>query len=83
MLDGEQTAHGAIAAYDGRPGSQLLLTGVAVEKLQFPPKQPKFGGYKMSRKSQKSFVGHRRAILFLRISGEGVFQQPRLIATVD
>ncbi len=33
----------------------------------------------MSRKSKKSFVGHRRAILFLRISGEGVFQQPQAL----
>jgi hypothetical protein len=54
---------------------------VAVEKVQFPPNQPKFGGYKMSRKLRKLFVGHPSAILFLRISREGVFQQPRLITT--
>jgi len=53
----------------------------AVEKLQFPPKQPKFGGYKMSRKLRKSFVGHPSAMLFLRISREGVFQQTRLISS--
>jgi hypothetical protein len=53
-----------------------LSTGVAVEN-QFPPKQPKFGGYKTSR---KSFVGHPGAILFLRISGEGVFQQAQAIS---
>jgi hypothetical protein len=45
------------------------------EKVQFLPKQLKFVGYKMSRKLEKSFVGHPSAILFLRISGEGVFQQ--------
>jgi hypothetical protein len=42
-----------------------LRTGVAVEKLQFSSKQPKFGGYKISRKSRESFVGHLSAILFL------------------
>jgi len=51
---------------------------VAVEKVQFPPKQPKFGGYKMPRKLRRSFVGHPSAILFLWISWERVFQQPRL-----
>jgi hypothetical protein len=54
---------------------------VTVEKVQFSPKQPKFGGYKTSRKLRKSFVGHPGAILFLRIPGEGVFQQARLITT--
>jgi hypothetical protein len=55
---------------------------VSVEKGQFPPKEPKFEGYKMSRKLRKLFVGHPGAILFLRISREGVFQQTRLITTV-
>jgi hypothetical protein len=59
---------------------QLLRTDVAVEKVQFSPEQPKFGGYKMPRKFRKSFVGHPGAILFLRISAEGVFQQPQTIA---
>jgi len=54
---------------------------VGVEKLQFSPKQPKFGGYEMSKELRKSFVGHPNAILFLRISRLGVFQQPRLITT--
>ena len=31
----------------------------------------------MSRKLRKSFVGHPGAILFLRISGEGVFNSHR------
>ena len=55
---------------------QLAKYRVAVEKLRFPSKRPKFGGYKMSTKLRKSFVGHPSAILFSRISGEGVFQQP-------
>jgi hypothetical protein len=55
---------------------------VAVEKVRIPPKQPKFGGYKMSKKLKRSFVEHPSAILFLRISSEGVFQQPRDLSTV-
>ena len=35
-----------------------------------------------TRKPRKSFVGHPDTILFLRISEEGVFQQPRLLTTV-
>jgi hypothetical protein len=42
--------------------------GVAIEKVRFTPKQPKFGVYKMPRKSRKSFIGHPDAILFSRIS---------------
>ena len=34
----------------------------------------------MSRKLRESFVGHPDAIVFLRISRKGVFQQPRLFA---
>ena len=33
----------------------------------------------MTRKLRESFVGHPGAILFLRISGERVFQQPQAI----
>ncbi len=54
---------------------------MGVEKVQFSHKQPKFGGYKMSRKLRKPFVGHPNAILFLRISRGGVFQQPGLFQT--
>src|SRR5579859_398645 len=36
----------------------------------------------MSLKSKKSFVGHRSAILFSRILGEGVFQQPLAITLI-
>ena len=44
---------------------------------------PKLGGYKMSRKLRESFVGHPSAILFLQISSEGVFQQPRDVMPID
>jgi hypothetical protein len=56
---------------------------VGVEKVRVPPKQPKFGGYKMSRKPRKSLVGHPDAILFSRIPPEGVFQQPLSIALIE
>jgi hypothetical protein len=54
---------------------------VAVEKVQFPPKQPKFEGHEMPGNLRTSFVGHPSAILFLPISRQGVFQQPRLITS--
>jgi hypothetical protein len=38
------------------------------------------GDRKCLGKLQKSFIGHPDAILFSRISREGVFQQPLLIA---
>jgi hypothetical protein len=47
-----------------------MIKDVAVEKLQFPPKQPKLGGYKMSIKSRKSFVGLPDAKFFRPFSGE-------------
>jgi hypothetical protein len=59
-----------------------LKSGVAVEKLTFRLEQPKFGGCKMSCDPRRSLITHPNAILFLRISGEGVFQQPRAIAQV-
>jgi hypothetical protein len=39
------------------------------------------GDRKCLGKLQKSFIGHPDAILFSRISREGVFQQPRLISS--
>ena len=39
-------------------------------------------GMKMSRKIEEVFVGHPDAILFFRISPEGVFQHPRLVSPV-
>jgi hypothetical protein len=38
------------------------------------------GDRKCLGKLQKSFIGHPDAILFSRISREGVFQQPRLLS---
>jgi hypothetical protein len=49
-----------------------------VEKLQFPPKQQEFGGYKMPRRLRTSLVEHPSAILFLLISRVGVFQHPQM-----
>jgi hypothetical protein len=51
---------------------------VGVEKVAFLQKQPKLGDRKCLGKPRKSFVGHPDAILFLRISREGVFQQPHM-----
>jgi len=50
------------------------------EKVAFPPKQPKLGDRKCIGDRRKSFIRHPEAILFLRISRERVFQQPRLIS---
>jgi hypothetical protein len=55
---------------------------VAVEKVHFSQNSRNLGDRKCLGKPRKSFVGHPNAILFLRISREGVFQHPRLITTV-
>jgi hypothetical protein len=62
---------------------QLSLTGVGVEKVQFPQNSEILGDGKCLEKprKRKSFVGHPDAILFLPISWKGVFQQPRLFAS--
>jgi hypothetical protein len=60
----------------------LVQTPVAVEKLPFRRKLPKFGDRKCPDDPRESFIAHPDAILFLRFSLSGVFQQPRLIATV-
>ena len=57
---------------------ELLRGGVAVEKVQFPPKHPKIGGYKMPRKLERSFLGHPSAKFFRPFSSEGLFQHPLL-----
>jgi hypothetical protein len=59
---------------------QLLSTGVAVEKPPLLKKPSQAGGRKCPPKSRMSFVGHPDAILFWRISWEGVFQQPQAIS---
>jgi hypothetical protein len=56
---------------------------VAVEKLYFPQNSGNLGDRKCLGKTRTSFVGHPDAILFLRISREGVFQQPRDFAPTD
>jgi hypothetical protein len=62
--------------------SQLLQTGVGVEKLHFLQNSRNLGDRKCLGKLRKSFVGHPDAILFLRISRERVFQHPRLISSL-
>jgi hypothetical protein len=69
------------AAAENHAAKQLSQSGVGVEKVRFASKQPKFGGYKMSRKLRKSFVGQPSANLFWLISREGVFQQPPIALT--
>jgi hypothetical protein len=54
---------------------------VAVEKLIFLKNQAKFGDRKCPDDPRESFIAHPDAILFLRFSLSGVFQQPRLFAT--
>jgi hypothetical protein len=54
---------------------------VGIEKVHFPQNNQNLGDRKCPGKPRKSFVGHPDAILFLRISREGVFQQPRLFST--
>src|SRR5207247_961171 len=58
-----------------------VQTAVGVEKVHFPQNSENLGDRKCLGKSRKSFVGHPDAILFLRISQKGVFQQPRLFAS--
>src|SRR2546430_16283232 len=57
----------------------LAKSGVGVEKVHFPQNSENLGDRKCLGKSRKSFVGHPDAILFLRISQKGVFQQPQAI----
>jgi hypothetical protein len=66
-----------------RVDSQRTLTGVAVEKLHFLQNSRNLGDRKCLERPRKSFVGHPGAILFLRISQEGVFQQPQAISLID
>jgi hypothetical protein len=55
---------------------------VGVEKVHFSQNSENLGDRKCLGKPRKSFVGHPSAILFLRISLEGVFQQPRLFMPI-
>jgi len=56
---------------------------VAVEKLHFLQNSKTLGDRKCLGKLRKSFVAHPDTILFSRISGERVFQHPRLLTTVE
>jgi hypothetical protein len=60
--------------------AQVLVTGVAVEKVAFLKKLSKFGDRKCPGDSRESFIAHPDAILFSRFSREGVFQQPQAFA---
>jgi hypothetical protein len=55
---------------------------VAVEKVAFLEKLPKVGDRKCPGNPRESFIAHPDAILFSRFFLEGVFQHPRLLATV-
>src|ERR1035437_4461560 len=56
---------------------QNVKSPVGVEKVHFSQNSRNLGDRKCLGKPRKSFVGHPNAILFLRISREGVFQQRR------
>ncbi len=56
---------------------------VGVEQVHLPQSIQKLEDRKCLGKLRESFVGHPDAFLFLEISQEGVFQQPRDITTVD
>ena len=62
---------------------QLVINRVGVEKLRFSQDTENLGGRKCLGKPRKSFGGHPDAILFCRISREGVFQQPLAITLID
>jgi hypothetical protein len=47
---GNTILNGIVESRFSARSSQLLRSGVAVEKVHFSTKQPKCGGYKMSRK---------------------------------
>jgi hypothetical protein len=56
---------------------------VGVEKVAFLSKRQKSGEGKCLGDPRKSFIGHPDAILFRRISREGVFQQPQAITPTE
>src|SRR5216683_7993545 len=64
------------ATSSGSPTERKFSTvesGVGVEKSPFPQNSQNLGDRKCLGKPRKSFVGDADAILFLRISREGVF----------
>jgi hypothetical protein len=54
---------------------------VAVEKLDISEIGANLGDRKCLAEQRKSFVEHPDAMQFLRISGQRVFQHPRLFTT--
>jgi hypothetical protein len=70
LVFGEQTAQAC-----------AIACGLLKDSI-FVPNSQNLGDRKCLGDPRKSIVGHPDAILFLRISLEGVFQQPRLITTV-
>src|SRR5476651_2216693 len=58
----------------------VVVNRRGVEKLtRVPSKTTKVGDRKCLRESRTPFIRHPDAILFLRISRKGVFQQPQAI----
>jgi hypothetical protein len=56
---------------------------VAVGKLDISEIGGNLGDRKCLAEQRKSFVEHPDAMQFLRISGQRVFQHPRLLTTVE
>jgi hypothetical protein len=56
-----------------------MQSGVAVEKVAFLEKLPKFGDRKCPDDPRESFIARPDAVLLSRFSREGVFQQPQAI----
>jgi hypothetical protein len=56
---------------------QLLLTGVAVEKLRFPRNSENLEDRKCLGKSRMSFIGRPDAILFGEFCGKEFFNSHR------
>src|ERR1019366_8822288 len=57
-------------------------TPVGVEKLHFRQNSRNLEDRKCLGKPRTSLIGHPEAILFLRISRVGVFQQPQALALI-
>jgi len=80
LLSDPPNANPTLRMHSNAVQARLLKSGVAVEKLHFLQNSRNLGDRKcLLGKPRKSFVGHPNAILFLRISREGVFQQPQAI----
>ena len=61
----------------------LVQWRVAVEKVPSMVETPKLGDQKCIPRWRKPFIRHPSASVFQRNLCEGLFQQPRLIATVE